>query len=79
MRRRVPAAAYPRTMTPCEAPRCDASATDLVVARDVHDRFPGLADPDGSLRLLLCADCAAQVLDALARTDRMTLLAYPMG
>jgi hypothetical protein len=67
-------------MTPCEAPRCDTPATELVVARDVADRYPGIVlDDDGALRLLLCDACAAQLLDALSRVDRMTLLAYPIG
>ena len=67
-------------MTPCEAPRCEASATTLVVARDLADRSPGTPlDDDGALRLLLCEPCAGQLLDALSRVDRMTLLAYPIA
>jgi hypothetical protein len=66
--------------TTCEAPRCDALAAELVVVRDVAEQYPGLAAPDGAVRLVLCPECAGQVLDAVRHNaPAALLLSYPVG
>lgn len=66
--------------TTCEAPRCDALAAELVVVRDVAEQYPGLAAPDGAVRLILCAACAGQVLDTVRRAAPAAALhVLPVG